>query len=970
MPDVRETGKIYCIEDAHTRSNTIWNVHDEDVNIMSVAVGRHSQGYQCYGFFKFAPHGVPDNAIIVSATFGGRVYQRLLAGNFDLTARPCSGPWTDTEITYKTMPTSAGVSDVIGMADAGDPVESDITAIVQAWFRGDFDYANGLYITSSAASSYKRVYSCTATDANKPYINIVYYVPASKPTTDKTSIEITAGTTVNITTNRLSDEYTHTLTWALGSATGAIAENVTNAYAWTLTDADVSALLAALPAAESGTLKIVCETLDAAGKPLGTESTALTATVPADVLPKITAINITGLDLGKGNVYLSGISRMQVDVTAVPGEGSTIRSVVITAGGRKYTGTSITTDPLSGDDKVGASVSVTDARGRTIGGGYNSNLPVYRYAAPAVNAFAIERCSEDGSAVQIDGEYLRFALDASASLISMPSANQVTAEIYTKLRSASEWTLAGSYNNQTNVLKLENAVLPGTYSPLSSYDILLRLTDSMGTSADRLTVITTATSLQHYDPYYTRVTFGRIGESTDPEHALITALDLIAEAGVSLHGADVADGQIDLPDGGMIAAKAAFEAVQSGSGDADPDNIRPIRTLESVNVTAALPDSTDTFGCSFSQRVAGAEIDFAAGRWTETWKYLELTGEENCAGSVGASGNWVARMRPESTAAYIPGNESGSIVCNVAPPVTEAQIYAGNGVAIEYGAAVAIRITDQPEGKIAAAGDTAIFTVTAIGESLSYQWQWQDASGGDWWGDSGLATANTASLEVPVTADRNRQIYRCVITDAQGRTVASDAVGLTVGGPDSLAIITHPGNQIAASGDTAIFAVIASGEGLTYQWQWQSASGGSWGNSGLATAKTASLEVPVTADRNGQRYRCLVTDASGSQAVTRSAMLSIGENEDKAVHVLLSITGIASESAFAAYLAAQYAAGTPVTVAYKLATPIEHAIAPQLIAAPAGLCTITTNADTLTAHAAGGRIFYTIAQAINALGRT
>ena len=50
MPDIRETGKLYCIEDAHTRSNTIWNVHDEDVNIMSVAVGRHSQGYQCYGF--------------------------------------------------------------------------------------------------------------------------------------------------------------------------------------------------------------------------------------------------------------------------------------------------------------------------------------------------------------------------------------------------------------------------------------------------------------------------------------------------------------------------------------------------------------------------------------------------------------------------------------------------------------------------------------------------------------------------------------------------------------------------------------------------------------------------------------------------------------------------------------------------------------------------------------------------------
>ena len=84
---------------------------------------------------------------------------------------------------------------------------------------------------------------------------------------------------------------------------------------------------------------------------------------------------------------------------------------------------------------------------------------------------------------------------------------------------------------------------------------------------------------------------------------------------------------------------------------------------------------------------------------------------------------------------------------------------------------------------------------------------------------------------------------------------------------------------------------------------------------------------------------------------------------------MLSIPGVAYETHFAEYLAEQYAAGTPVTVAYRLAQPAEHAFAPQLIAAQKGPNSITTNADTLEAHAAGGRIFYTLARAINALGR-
>ena len=153
MAEILTTGKIYCIEDAHTNSKSASNQHTNDLNINSVAAGRHTEGYQCYGFFKFAPSGVPDNAVIVSAVMGGRVYNDLLDKVMSLTARPCSAAWTDTEIGYRTMPTSAGVSDQVQLGEGGSRFESDITAIAQAWFGGGFAYENGLYITSSEAKS-------------------------------------------------------------------------------------------------------------------------------------------------------------------------------------------------------------------------------------------------------------------------------------------------------------------------------------------------------------------------------------------------------------------------------------------------------------------------------------------------------------------------------------------------------------------------------------------------------------------------------------------------------------------------------------------------------------------------------------------------------------------------------------------------------------------------------------------------
>ena len=87
-------------------------------------------------------------------------------------------------------------------------------------------------------------------------------------------------------------------------------------------------------------------------------------------------------------------------------------------------------------------------------------------------------------------------------------------------------------------------------------------------------------------------------------------------------------------------------------------------------------------------------------------------------------------------------------------------------------------ITGQPKNTSAAAGGTAKFTVTATGAGLKYQWQYQYP--GESWKNSGYASAKTAVLSVPALSKYNGLKYRCVVTDANGKTVTSSAATLTV----------------------------------------------------------------------------------------------------------------------------------------------------------------------------------------------
>ncbi len=180
-----------------------------------------------------------------------------------------------------------------------------------------------------------------------------------------------------------------------------------------------------------------------------------------------------------------------------------------------------------------------------------------------------------------------------------------------------------------------------------------------------------------------------------------------------------------------------------------------------------------------------------------------------------------------------------------------------------------IVITGQPANKTVKAGTTADFTVSAAGSDLTYQWQYRTSSSGSWINVS-AASGKTANYSLTAATRHNGYQYRCEITDSAGNVICTEVVNLYV-----LGIKTQPTNKTVKAGVTAKFTVAATGNGLTYQWQYRTSSSGSWTNVSAASGKTANYSLTTATRHNGYQYRCKVTDGAGNVVYTNVVNLYV-----------------------------------------------------------------------------------------------
>lgn len=181
-------------------------------------------------------------------------------------------------------------------------------------------------------------------------------------------------------------------------------------------------------------------------------------------------------------------------------------------------------------------------------------------------------------------------------------------------------------------------------------------------------------------------------------------------------------------------------------------------------------------------------------------------------------------------------------------------------------------ITTQPVDYVGEFGTTGYFFVDVNKSDVTYKWQYWT---GTQWDNSTSIGTNTNKLR-PSCGDINGSSkFRCKITDNNSGTIIySNEVKIIVIYPHSpqIVITEQPVDYIGAVGTNAIFSVVAEGDGLTYEWQYRKPTGLAWN---ISSTTTSSLSIAITAARNGQAYRCVITDAYGNKNYSNVAKIIV-----------------------------------------------------------------------------------------------
>jgi hypothetical protein len=185
-------------------------------------------------------------------------------------------------------------------------------------------------------------------------------------------------------------------------------------------------------------------------------------------------------------------------------------------------------------------------------------------------------------------------------------------------------------------------------------------------------------------------------------------------------------------------------------------------------------------------------------------------------------------------------------------------------------------ISSQPANQSASGGNPVTFGVTASGSGLTYQWERSDNGGGSWYTPPGTTTNSTYTFTTAYPAD-NGAWFRCGVTNSCGTQTSNNATLTVSPGCVAPAITGQPQTQTVPSGMDITFGVSATGDGLTYQWQYSSDNQATWHPWTYGTGYTsAALTFTTDVSVDGYYFRCQVTGTCGS-AVSNSAVCHVCE---------------------------------------------------------------------------------------------
>ena len=297
----------------------------------------------------------------------------------------------------------------------------------------------------------------------------------------------------------------------------------------------------------------------------------------------------------------------------------------------------------------------------------------------------------------------------------------------------------------------------------------------------------------------------------------------------------------------------------SGSGKTLPSNPAHLTIIKAPVITMQPKSVTASLNANTYFQVA------ADGEGTLTYKWFMRANSSASATAVadGAafSGASTPILQVVAQAAYegyefmcTVSNASGSTDSNWAKlTIKEAQAPEVTGI--------------SPATQTVNVGDTVVIKVTASNVA-KYQWQYSKDNGATWsnlinegfW--NGCKSSDTLTF---VARKTDGMQYRCVVTNAIGTSVNSDAATVIV--RQAPTILSGANNVTAQSGKPATFSITASGA-VKYQWQYSKDGGATWSNltngSFWVGNKTKTMTFTAANKYDGYMFRCLAINDGGT----------------------------------------------------------------------------------------------------------
>ena len=123
-----------------------------------------------------------------------------------------------------------------------------------------------------------------------------------------------------------------------------------------------------------------------------------------------------------------------------------------------------------------------------------------------------------------------------------------------------------------------------------------------------------------------------------------------------------------------------------------------------------------------------------------------------------------------------------------------------------------------------------------------------------------------------MTTNRNNNLYRCQVTLEDGTVVYSEPATLTMDAPVN--ITAAPADNTTLEGSKAPFTVEADNV-RAYRWYYRRNAEDSWHPTAMTGYTTNTLQVLVTANRDGYQYMCSMAGVDGTISNTEPATLYV-----------------------------------------------------------------------------------------------